>query len=319
MNEFERMLRQWRNQIRKWWASTSSKKEEPQATRHKMCPSCGMFNEPDAGVCEYCGAVLKVQHQRTVSASGNEIAGPFLNPVKTVLTACVVLFLVTMYLTSKDADFQGFLSPSGAANYAFGSNAFYWTFSRGELWRLLTYNFLHGGLMHIFFNMSALAQLGFFTWVNFGTRRFWLITLFCGAMGGVASAMGDLVLPPAPSVGFSAALFAYLGANYMFFRQEGHFSFADRFKKYMIWGNVICIALTFLGIMRIDNLAHLGGMFAGMGVAWLFRFKAFARVAPKVENAIVGLCVLGLAWGLFEIVQNIEAGAYLLRYHGYRG
>jgi len=54
-----------------------------------------------------------------------------------------------------------------------------------QLWRLVTYQFLHGSFMHIFWNMFVLWMFGRVVEMQFGTRRFLWIYILSGIAGGV--------------------------------------------------------------------------------------------------------------------------------------
>ena len=54
-----------------------------------------------------------------------------------------------------------------------------------QLWRLITYQFLHGPLLHILFNMVCLFFLGPTLEKNWGSKRFVIFYLSCGAAGGL--------------------------------------------------------------------------------------------------------------------------------------
>ena len=182
-----------------------------------------------------------------------------------------------------------------------GSSDPFSVFARGEGWRLLSYMFLHGNLIHILFNLSALAMLGPMVLQLFGLRRFWLIAFVTGVAGAAASTgLGALFWPHA-TVGFSGALFGFLGALWGFARREGDFTSAERWKRYMIYGNVIMIAVTFLGL-AVDNLCHLGGMFAGMAMGYGLYDMQSSKMAKRVETVIVLGMFAILAFALYRII-----------------
>ena len=54
-----------------------------------------------------------------------------------------------------------------------------------QIWRLVTYQFLHGDLMHIFWNMLVLWMFGRVVEMQFGTRRFTWLYFLSGIAGGV--------------------------------------------------------------------------------------------------------------------------------------
>lgn len=176
----------------------------------------------------------------------------------------------------------------------------------GQYWRLFTYMFLHGNILHIIFNLSALAFLGPLLFGVFGLRRFWLLTLGCGAAGALGSIIGHLFVFHSGSnvVGLSAALFGYLGALYAYYRGTGDLGAAEKFKSYMIWGNVFCVVVTLLG-MPIDNFAHLAGMFTGWGWGILMFRNASTKAMLWTERTLLILFAGTWLYGSFLVLRTL--------------
>ncbi|HEY8909284.1 MAG TPA: rhomboid family intramembrane serine protease [Desulfosporosinus sp.] len=127
----------------------------------------------------------------------------------------------------------------------------------GEVWRLLTSNFIHIGIMHLAFNLYALWALGPLTEESFGHRRFFMIYIFSGLGGSIASFLFTTAL----SAGASGAIFGLLGALLYY-----------SFKRPQLWKSglgmnlVLVIMVNFgFGLIQpgIDNFAHLGGLLTG--------------------------------------------------------
>ncbi len=74
-------------------------------------------------------------------------------------------------------------------------------------WQLVTYQFLHAGLSHLFFNMLALWMFGSELEQIWGSRRFLVYYLLCGIAGG---ALHLATAPDAPTVGASGAIMGVL-------------------------------------------------------------------------------------------------------------
>jgi membrane associated rhomboid family serine protease len=138
-------------------------------------------------------------------------------------------------------------------------------------WTPFTYMFLHGGLMHILFNMLGLFFFGPRLEARLGGKHFMGLYLTSGLAGAALS----VVTPHALIIGASGAIFGVLvGFAYYWPREHIY-----------IWGilpveaRVFVVALTalslwmgFRGGSGIANFAHLGG-FAG-GFLYL---KAYQR------------------------------------------
>jgi len=139
-----------------------------------------------------------------------------------------------------------------------------------QLWQLVTYGFLHGSLTHLFFNMFALYMFGGEIERLLGSRRFFTYYLVCIVGAAVAQlvVLGNLNLPPVPTVGASGGVFGLLLA----------FGLAFPHRKLMLifppipmpaWLFVTLYGLLelYLGItgsgLGVAHFAHLGGMAAG--------------------------------------------------------
>ena len=136
----------------------------------------------------------------------------------------------------------------------------------GEYWRLFTSMFLHIGLMHLAFNAYALVAIGTDLERLFGHGRFLAIYFLSGLIGSLASyAFSDSL-----AAGASGAIFGLIGALGAFF--------AIHRERLGIWGRNRLLNIAFLIVLNlfmglrpqsgIDNLAHIGGLLAGLGLGW---------------------------------------------------
>jgi len=136
----------------------------------------------------------------------------------------------------------------------------------GELWRFITPVFLHGSLMHIFFNMYALLSIGSFLERQFGHGRFALLYFLGAFSGNVFSFL--LTGESGYSVGASTAVFGLVAAEVVFFYQNRKlFGGAAR---QAIGNAVFIIAINlFIGLSPgIDNWGHVGGLLGGAIFTW---------------------------------------------------
>lgn len=133
----------------------------------------------------------------------------------------------------------------------------------GEYWRLLTVTLVHGGIVHLLFNMYALWVIGPIVEALYGSWRYLGIYLLCAAAGSAASYATSWV----PAVGASGAIFGLFGVLLV----------ADRVHKPALTRNArnltaqigVLIGINLLigfSVPGIDNAAHIGGLLAG---AWL--------------------------------------------------
>jgi rhomboid protease GluP len=172
--------------------------------------------------------------------------------------------------------------------------------ARGEWWRLVTPIFIHGSVLHFFFNAYALYSLGREIERFYGAARFLLLFFYSGVAGTTAS----LLLSPAPSVGASGAIFGLIGAEavllYRNRRLLGERARAGLQNILLIAG--INLFIGFQGGLRIDNWAHLGGLAGGLAMAWII-----GPVWLPVSQAPSGLLAVPAA-PAFELVDQQAGG-----------
>lgn len=135
----------------------------------------------------------------------------------------------------------------------------------GQVWRLLTCAFLHGGLIHIVFNMYALYVIGPQLEVLFGRVKYIVIYLL-SAIGG--SSLSLVFSPNTLSIGASGAIFGLFGAMVMYVLK-----YRDRIPKRVLNNLFFVIILNlFIGfnLQGIDNFGHIGGLVTGVVVSLIF-------------------------------------------------
>jgi membrane associated rhomboid family serine protease len=142
---------------------------------------------------------------------------------------------------------------------------------RGEIWRLLTPIFAHGGLMHIVFNMMWLWDLGAMIESRKGSLT--LALLVVGV--GVLSNLGQYFLAGPSFFGMSGVVYGLLGYAWM------HTKFAPEaglhIRQDTVWMMIVWFFLCLLGVVgRIANGAHAVGF--GVGIAWGY---VSARIAAR--------------------------------------
>ncbi|WP_330458839.1 rhomboid family intramembrane serine protease [Streptomyces sp. NBC_00820] len=151
----------------------------------------------------------------------------------------------------------------------------------GQYYRLLTSMFLHGGYLHIAFNMLSLWWIGGPLEAALGRARYLALYFVSGLAGSALTYL--LAAPYQPSLGASGAIFGLFGATAVLMRRLNY----DM--RPVIALLVINLIITF-GVPNISWQAHIGGLVAGVGVG-------YAMVhAPREKRALIqyGSCALVL-------------------------
>lgn len=153
----------------------------------------------------------------------------------------------------------------------------------GEWWRLLTAAFLHGGILHLGFNMYALYWLGPQLEQFLGKTRFLSIYLLAALGGNVASYyFSDIATI---SVGASGAIFGLMTATIVIGREIR----ADTSQLM-----TLLVLNVIIGFMNpaIDWRAHLGGALVGAAGAY-FQTKRPATI-QKFGLVLIALILVAL-------------------------
>jgi rhomboid protease GluP len=174
---------------------------------------------------------------------------------------------------------------------------------------VLSAGWLHGGLLHILFNMMAVRNLAPATTAFYGVGRTVIIYTAAGVAGFTASTLAGRYLYFLPflrggqwTIGASASVFGLIGALLYYGRRGGSSLVSEQAKRWALSG----LVFGFL-VPGIDNWAHLGGLAGGYVVSrWL------DPLLPERADHLLwaGLCLL--ASGAAIVVSVVE-GLELLR------
>jgi membrane associated rhomboid family serine protease len=157
-------------------------------------------------------------------------------------------------------------------------------------WTLVTYMFLHGGFMHIIFNMLGLYFFGPRVEQRIGSGRFFALYMIAGITGGLLS----FYTPTSQILGASGAVFGVLLAYARFWPRD----------QILIWGIIpvevrwlvlIYTVISLLGLGGgVAHFAHLGGFLgAFLYLLWMERtagarkFRRVATAPPAARDALL--------------------------------
>jgi membrane associated rhomboid family serine protease len=171
-----------------------------------------------------------------------------------------------------------FLVQLVSANFPHGEDIQYQYFAlsldglrQGYVWQLLTFQFMHGGWMHIIFNSLAIFFFGRPVETVLGSKRFIGLYFVSGTIGGLVQSLFALAIPSfdVPVVGASAGAMGLVAA-FAVINWTERFTLLFYFipitmnGKTLLWAS---IGLAVLGMLNVNshiaNAAHLGGIVAG--------------------------------------------------------
>ncbi len=258
-----------------------------------MCPQCRAFITKDDRTCPYCQTPVgprAVDRRQPGQILGGLI--PQANfTISMILLLNLGLYAATAIYSIRSGGGGGWMDVDGLTLFRFGAK-YPPAMEAGEWWRLVTAGFLHGGLFHIFMNSWVLYDVGAQVEQIYGTRRLLVFYFASTVCGFAASTWWSASL----SVGASAGLMGLVGAMIALgVRYKDSLGLAIR-GMYIRW--VIYILLIgLLPGLRVDNAAHIGGLAAGFGCAWLsglpsVRDTARERVLRMGAYAAVAITIL---------------------------
>ncbi len=236
-----------------------------QRTGSVLCTSCGVLVGVGEATCYNCG-------RRNPGLWGFAPAlralGHDMGFVPFVIGTCIVVYGLSLLASQGNIGMRGlfgFFAPSLPANFALGASGAVPVFVYGRWWTVLSAGWLHGGALHILFNMMWVRDLAPAIADAYGPGRMVVIYTAASVAGFMLSSVMGYVLPNLPllggaqfTVGASAAIFGLLGALVYCGRRSGSSAMGGQAMHY-------AMVMGLMGFIMpgVDNYAHLGGFGGG--------------------------------------------------------
>ena len=241
-----------------------------------VCPSCGRLVSANAKECIHCGK--KNPGLWGYGPLLNKLLGDFGGITKPIIVTSVVLYIISLLIDPsgifKSFDLFRLFSPTGESLIRLGMTGKV-PVMYGRWWTLITAIYLHGGILHVVFNMLWLRNLGTPVDQLFGTSRSFIIFTISGVTGYLLSNMFGIDF----TIGASGSIFGLLGALVYYGRKRGGTLGNAIFRQVGTWAVVMFL----FGFMMpgINNYAHAGGFLGGYGAAFLVGFQ---ELKPEKQN-----------------------------------
>ena len=225
-----------------------------------ICTSCGVLVGVNDPTCYNCGRRNPGLwgFGPALRALGNDLGF-----IPIVTGATIILFVLSLILSREGL--QVMLSPSGQILYLLGGSGALPVIGYGRWWTLVTAAWLHGGVLHILFNVLWIRQLGPEIANLYGPGRMIIIYTVSSITGFALSTfmyVSPISLPffggANLTVGASAPIFGMLGALVYYGRRTGSSHVGQAGLQYALIMGVLGFV-----IPGVDNTAHLGGFVGG--------------------------------------------------------
>ena len=171
-------------------------------------------------------------------------------------------------------------------------------FAKKQIWRILSFQFLHGGLGHLFFNLMTLYFFGPLIERFYGSRNFLIFYLLCGIGGPLFYTLFSFlgwVSPIAAMVGASAGIYGILLAVALLFPDLRvglifpPITLKMRTMALFLLGYSVLVILS-RGYNYGGEIGHLGGAF--VGYLLLRSPQSLNSIATHLEKVYLAL----LSW-----------------------
>ena len=254
-------------------------------------------------ICASCGVLVGVNDDRCYNCGRRNPGlwgyGPALRSlgqdfgfVPLMTGATIILYVVSLLLSRGEMQSLT-LSPTGPILFLLGASGATPVFEYSRWWTLLTAGWLHGNLLHIFFNVLWIRQLAPAIAEIYGPARMIIIYTVSGIAGFALSSVAGEYLWWMPvyflrgaqlTVGASAAIFGLLGAAVYYGRRSGSSAASQTGLQYALFLGIF--GLIFPGV---DNYAHAGGFLGGYVASMVLDPLKPERVDHMV---VAGVCLL---------------------------
>lgn len=256
------------------------------AQRSISCPRCGRLIDAGRSSCAWCGAERPgfwagLTDWTRVDPNGESL-------LKVIIAANVAYYMLSLLLSRQrgfSANPLSFLSPDRTSLLLLGATGSVPVLELGRFWTLISASYLHGGLLHILFNMMALRQIGPWVAAEFGPSRMFIIYTLSGVSGYLASCLAGVPF----TIGASASVCGLIGALFYFGRSRGGNYGAAVSREVSGW--LISLLLFGFLIPGINNWGHGGGIVGGALLGKLLGYRE-RRPETTGHRLLALLCML---------------------------
>ncbi|MCP4623408.1 MAG: rhomboid family intramembrane serine protease [bacterium] len=262
-----------------------------------LCPNCRKLISTSESKCPFCGT-----RKPGSWFKNNAWTRGFRDPNRMIIMIIALnvgMFIISILLNPRAAGLAPnpltFLSPSGQNLEWLGATGRVPIGEYHRYWTLVAASYLHGGILHIFFNMIAFRQLAVVVTREFGIYRMFAIYTLSGVAGFWISYLFNVYW----TIGASAAVCGLVGALLYYGKSRGGLYGKVLYKQISMW--VVFLFVFGFVVPGINNWGHGGGLLAGICLGFLLGYREKRR-ENIFHKLLAGSCVLAtlvvLAWAV---------------------
>jgi rhomboid protease GluP len=251
--------------------------------RHSiLCPNCRKLISIDESSCPHCGLPNPGSRWKSSVFARGFFSGDQL--IKNTIYITAAMFVISLLINPTSTGFSmnpfSFLSPGDRSLLLMGATGTIPIDRFHRWWTLLSANYLHASILHIFFNMMAFYQIAPLIVQEYGTYRMVSIFTLSGVGGYVLSYFAGVPF----TLGASAAVCGLIGAALYYGKSRG--GYFGQLVYRQVGGWVIVIFLFGVFFPGINNWAHGGGLICGILAGFLLGYKE--RIPENSFHRILG-------------------------------
>lgn len=210
--------------------------------------------------------------------------------VRFLVTANIVLYITSLLIApgavNYNLDPMVFLSPGTGVLFKLGASGTLPVLAEDRWWTLITANYLHGGLLHLVFNVFALRAVGKINIEIYAPSRLFLIYFVGGIFSMAVSSLAGIPL----TLGASGAICALIGSMSYDQWRASKGNLKMRIASIGTW--VALIVITGLVLPNVNNWAHAVGFVGGFFLGFLFWPKTPPGESTALRVAATGAMLL---------------------------
>lgn len=200
-----------------------------------------------------------------------------------IIAICILMYIITVLMGLNNMN----LLILGANNIEL--------LKHGQIYRLITYGFLHGSIIHLISNMYCLYVIGSQVENNLDKKRFLTIYFISMITGGLLSALFNDGI----SIGASGAIFGLLGAL-LYFGFHFRLYLSEALRTRIIPVIILNLIIGF-AVPGIDVACHIGGLIGGFLSAMMVGIPDINNKKDKVNGTVLLLIFIGfMAYLIFR-------------------
>jgi len=264
----------------------------PRAT---LCPRCRQLIGSEETVCSWCGTARSAPWWKIMSWAKGTIASD--GVIRAIITLNIIYYAISILIAPP----VGLLSPSQYSMMILGATGTIPIDSYGNYWSLLTANYLHGGILHLIFNLMALRQIAPLAINEYGAAR--AVTIY--TVGGVFGFLVSYLAGVPFTIGASAAVCSLVGSLLYYGKSRGGAYGSAIYSELSGW--VVSIFIFGLVFPGINNWGHGGGLVGGMLLGMILGYSEKRR-ETVISRVLALLCISATLFSLVLALARTLGG-----------